>query len=46
MPGHRDCVIVEGDPNVKIDGRMVAFHGHKVSCGATLISSAPASGRS
>ncbi|ANH35487.1 PAAR motif family (plasmid) [Ralstonia solanacearum] len=25
---------------------MVAFHGHKVSCGATLISSAPASGRS
>ncbi|MGA4045437.1 PAAR domain-containing protein [Ralstonia nicotianae] len=46
MPGHRDCVIVEGDPNVKIDGRMVAFHGHKVSCGATLISSAPTSGRS
>ncbi|MEF9413161.1 PAAR domain-containing protein [Ralstonia sp. SM1864_UCD524_TZ4] len=46
MPGHHDCEIVEGDPNVKIDGRMVAFHGHKVSCGATLISSAPTSGRS
>ncbi len=45
MPGHQDCKIVEADPNVKIEGRMVAFHGHKVSCGATLISSAPNSGR-
>ena len=28
-----------------IDGRPVAFHGHKTSCGATLISSIPTSGR-
>ncbi len=46
MPGHQDCKIVEGDPNVRIEDRMVAFHGHKVSCGAKLISSAPNSGRS
>ena len=46
MQGHHDCVIVEGDPNVKIDGRMVAFDGHKTSCGAVLISSASACGRS
>jgi uncharacterized Zn-binding protein involved in type VI secretion len=38
LPGHGNCVIVEGDPNWTIDGRAVALHGHKVSCGATLIS--------
>lgn len=38
-PGHSDCKIVEGDPNWKVGGRAVALHGHKVSCGATLISS-------
>ncbi|WP_460904384.1 PAAR domain-containing protein [Paraburkholderia jirisanensis] len=43
--GHKDCVIIEGDENVQIDGRAVAFDGHKTSCGATLISSVPASGR-
>lgn len=37
LPGHANCVIVEGDPNWTIDGRAVALHGHKVSCGATLI---------
>ena len=37
MSGRHDCVIVEGDPHVKIEGRMVAFEGHKTSCGATLI---------
>lgn len=45
MPGHGHCVIVEGDPNVQIDGRAVAFDGHKTSCGATLISSLSSSGR-
>lgn len=45
MPGHHDCVIVEGDPAVQIDGKAVAFHGHKTSCGATLISSISSSGR-
>ena len=43
--GHDRCVIAEGDPNVLIDGRAVAFDGHKTSCGATLISSVPSSGR-
>ena len=37
IPGHANCVIVEGDPNWTIDGRAVALHGHKTSCGATLI---------
>ncbi|WP_310400383.1 PAAR domain-containing protein [Paraburkholderia graminis] len=44
--GHRDCVIAEGDENVKINGRAVAFDGHKTSCGATLISSLSSSGKS
>jgi uncharacterized Zn-binding protein involved in type VI secretion len=38
-------VIVEGDENVLIDGRAVAFDGHKTSCGAVLISSVTSSGR-
>lgn len=37
-PGHGNCTIVEGDPNWTIDGVPVALHGHKISCGATLIS--------
>ncbi|HWX03736.1 PAAR domain-containing protein [Collimonas sp.] len=45
MPGHHDCVIVEGDPAVQIDGKAVAFDGHKTSCGAALISSIGSSGR-
>lgn len=45
MSGHDHCVIVEGDEQVLIDGRAVAFDGHKTSCGATLISSVPSSGR-
>lgn len=43
--GHDHCVIVEGDENVLIEGRAVAFDGHKTSCGAVLISSVPSSGR-
>lgn len=39
-----ECVIVEGDTNVKIAGKPVAFDGHRTSCGATLISTAPTSG--
>lgn len=38
MAGHAKCVIIEGDPHWTIDGKAVALHGHKVSCGATLIS--------
>lgn len=44
IAGHQACVIVEGDPNVTVDGRPAAFDGHKTSCGATLISSMPTSG--
>ncbi|MGV7206908.1 PAAR domain-containing protein [Oxalobacteraceae bacterium A2-2] len=43
--GHDNCVIAEGDPDVLIDGVPVAFDGHRTSCGATLISTMPASGR-
>lgn len=43
--GHSPCVIAEGDPLVLVGGIPVAFQGHKTSCGATLISSAPTSGR-
>lgn len=45
VSGHDHCVIVEGDDKVLIDGRAVAFDGHKTSCGAALISSVPSSGR-
>jgi len=43
--GHNNCVIVEGDPDWTIDGIPVALEGHKISCGAVLISSAPNTGR-
>lgn len=43
--GHRNCTIVEGDPEVVIDGVAVAFDGHVTSCGAALISTMPSSGR-
>jgi uncharacterized Zn-binding protein involved in type VI secretion len=42
--GHDNCVIVEGDEKVIIDGKAVAFDGHKTSCGAALISSVSTSG--
>lgn len=44
--GHRQCVIIEGDPDILLDGKPVAFDGHHTSCGATLISTAGCSGRS
>ncbi|MFW2408407.1 PAAR domain-containing protein, partial [Burkholderia pseudomallei] len=31
--------------DVRIEGRAVAFDGHRTSCGATLVSSMPTSGR-
>ena len=43
--GHDGCVIAEGDPKVLIDGIPVAFEGHKTTCGATLVSTVPTSGR-
>lgn len=39
--GHDGCVIVEGDPHFVVEGRAVAFEGHKTSCGAILIATAP-----
>lgn len=38
IPGHANCMIVEGDPNHVVDGLAVAYAGHRTSCGATLIS--------
>ena len=37
--GHNTTEIVSGDPTMVIDGKAVARHGDKTSCGATLISS-------
>ncbi|PMS14907.1 hypothetical protein C0Z18_29585 [Trinickia dabaoshanensis] len=45
MQGHQNCVIAEGDPTFIVDGKPAAFDGHETSCGATLISSVPSSGR-
>lgn len=42
VSGHEACVIVEGNADHTIDGIAVAYHGHKTSCGATLISTAAA----
>lgn len=36
--GHGTTVIVTGDNTMVIDGKAVAYHGCKSSCGATLIS--------
>lgn len=41
-----ECVIVEGDALVKAGGKPVAFDGHRTSCGAALISTAPLAGKS
>lgn len=45
IEGHQNCVIAEGDSAFIVDGKPAAFDGHKTSCGATLISSVPSSGR-
>jgi len=37
--GHGSTVIVSGDLTMVIDGKAVAYHGCKTSCGAMLISS-------
>ena len=42
---HNNCYIVEGDPDWTIDSVAVALEGHKLSCGAVLISSMPNAGR-
>ena len=45
IAGHAACVIAQGDPLVLDRGLPVAFDGHKTSCGATLASSIPTSGK-
>lgn len=45
IEGHQNCVIAEGDSAFIVAGKPAAFDGHKTSCGATLISSVPSSGR-
>lgn len=38
VPNHGGvCTIIEGDSKHTIDGRPVAYEGHKTSCGATLM---------
>ncbi|QJE02039.1 PAAR domain-containing protein [Massilia forsythiae] len=36
-PRHSNVTIATGDPTMLVDGRAVARHGDKTSCGATLI---------
>lgn len=42
QPGGTICRIIEGDSQHTVHGLPVAYHGHKTSCGATLISTAAA----
>jgi len=39
LPGHGPGTIVSGDASLIVDGKPVARHGDKTSCGATLIAS-------
>lgn len=41
VPGHGMCEITSGSAHHKISGREIAFHGDRLSCGATLLSSFP-----
>ena len=45
IKGHRNCIIMEGDPDFLIDDIPAALEGHKLSCGAVLYSSMPNAGR-
>lgn len=36
--GHQNCTIVSGNGRHVVNGKAVAYHGDKTSCGATLIS--------
>lgn len=43
--GHVNCTIVEGDGSWLVGCKPVALEGHKVSCGAALISTMPEVGK-
>lgn len=45
MQGHVNCTIVEGDDGWLVGGKPVALEGHRVSCGAILISTLPDLGK-
>lgn len=38
IPGHQTCLIATGNANHIVNGKPVAYHGDKTSCGADLIS--------
>lgn len=40
IPGHNGCTIASGSDRHSIQGKAIAFHGDKTSCGATLLASA------
>lgn len=39
LEGHNPSFISEGHPTFVDNGRQIAFHGYKCTCGCTLISS-------
>jgi len=41
IKGHEPATITQGNPDFLDQGIPAAFHGHKCSCGCTLISSLP-----
>lgn len=46
LTGHSPAYIAEGHPSMTDNGIAVAFHGHRCSCGCTLISSLTIAGAS
>jgi len=38
IPGHGITKVLEGDADFIVDGKPVALDGHKIGCGAVLIS--------
>ncbi|WP_336285205.1 PAAR domain-containing protein [Citrobacter arsenatis] len=45
LEGHGPNIIAEGEQTVKVDGKPVAFHGHRLACGCSLITSLPNVGK-
>jgi uncharacterized Zn-binding protein involved in type VI secretion len=39
VPGHNGCTTTTGSPHHLLNGKMIAFDGDSLSCGAKLISS-------
>lgn len=45
VEGHGLNFIAEGDPAMKVDGKPTAFHGNRLACGCSLITSLPNVGK-